>query len=67
MTKTVCVTIVKTIEITDAIYLNMTNDELTCEFEDLYSLDEWNWDDESHTVEIFNTDEVVKEVGDNVC
>ena len=59
MTKTVCVTVVKTIELTGKEYISMSNDDLSKEFEDLYSLDDWNWDDESHTVEIFNTKDVV--------
>ena len=59
MTKTVCVTVVKTIELTGEEFISMSNDDLSKEFEDLYSLDDWNWDDESHTVEIFNTKDVV--------
>lgn len=59
MTKTVCVTIVKTIDLTDEDFISMSDEELSKEFEDLYSLDDWNWDDESHTVEILNTKDVI--------
>lgn len=59
MSKTVCVTIVKTIALEDEKYLSMSDEELIQEFEDEYSLDDWYWDDSSHTVEVFNTKDVI--------
>lgn len=59
MSKTVCVTIVKTITLEDEKYLSMSDEELSQEFEDEYSLDDWYWDDSSHTVEVFNTEDVI--------
>ena len=59
MSKTVCVTIVKTITIEDKDLLRLSDEELSQEFEDEYSLDDWFWDDSSHTVEVFNTEEVI--------
>ena len=59
MSKTVCVTIVKTITLEDEKYLSMSNEELIQEFEDEYSLDDWYWDDSSHTVEVFDTKDVI--------
>ncbi len=63
MGKTVCVTIVKTITLEDEEYLSMSDEELAQEFEDEYSLDDCFWDDSSHTVEVFNTEDVI--LGDN--
>lgn len=59
MSKTVCVTIVKTITLEDEKYLSMSDEELIQEFEDEYSLDDWYWDDSSHTVEVFDTKDVI--------
>ena len=59
MSKTVCVTIVKTITLKDETWLSMSDEELIQEFEDEYSLDDWYWDDSSHTVEVFNTEDVI--------
>ena len=59
MSKTVCVTIVKTITIEDEDLLRLSDEELIQEFEDEYSLDDWFWDDSSHTVEVFNTEDVI--------
>ena len=59
MSKTVCVTIVKTITLEDEEYLSMSDEELAQDFEDEYSLDAWFWDDSSHTVEVFNTEDVI--------
>ena len=59
MSKTVCVTIVKTITIEDEDLLRLSDEELIQEFEDESSLDDWFWDDSSHTVEVFNTEDVI--------
>ena len=59
MSKTVCVTIVKTITLEDEVWLSMSDEEISQEFEDEYSLDDWSWDDSSHTVEVFNTGDVI--------
>ncbi len=62
MSKTVCVTIVKTITIEDEDLLRLSDEELIeliQEFEDEYSLDDWYWDDSSHTVEVFNKEDVI--------
>lgn len=59
MSKTVCVTIVKTITLEDEQYLSMSDEELIQGFEDEYSLDDWYWDDSSHTVEVFDTKDVI--------
>ena len=59
MSKTVCVTIVKTITLEDDRWLSMSDEDLKQEFEDEYSLDDWFWDDSSHTVEVFNTEDVI--------
>ena len=59
MRKTVCVTIVKTITLKDESWLSMSDEEISQEFEDEYSLDAWCWDDSSHTVEVFNTGDVI--------
>ena len=59
MSKTVCVTIVKTITLKDESWLSMSDEEISQEFEDEYSLDAWCWDDSSHTVEVFNTGDVI--------
>lgn len=64
MSKTVCVTIVKTITIEDEKYLSMSDEDLIQEFEDEYSLDDWYWDDSSHTVEVFDTKDVILGVDD---
>ena len=37
----------------------MSDEDLKQEFEDEYSLGEWCWDDSSHTVEVFNTEDVI--------
>ena len=63
MSKTVCVTIVKTITLEDEKYLSMSDEELIQEFEDEYSLDGWYWDDSSHTVDVFDTKDVI--LGEN--
>lgn len=63
MSKTVCVTIVKTITLEDDRWLSMSDEDLIQEFDDEYSLDDWLWDDSSHTVEVFNTEDVI--LGDN--
>ena len=59
MSKTVCVTIVKTITLEDEDLLRLSDEELIQEFEDESSLDDWYWDDSSHTVEVFNTEDVI--------
>ena len=59
MSKAVCVTIVKIITIEDEDLLRLSDEELIQEFEDEYSLDDWSWDDSSHTVEVFNTEDVI--------
>ena len=59
MSKIVCVTIVKTITIEDEDLLRLSDEEFIQEFEDEYSLDDWSWDDSSHTVEVFNTKDVI--------
>ena len=59
MSKTVCVTIVKTITLEDDRWLSMSDEDLIQEFDDEYSLDDWFWDDSSHTVEVFNTEDVI--------
>ena len=64
MSKIVCVTIVKTITIEDEDLLRLSDEEFIQEFEDEYSLDDWSWDDSSHTVEVFNTEDVI--LGDDV-
>ena len=64
MSKTVCVTIVKTITLESEKYISMSDEDLMQEFEDEYSLDGWCWDDSSHTVEVFNTGDVI--LGDDV-
>ena len=58
MSKTVCVTIVKTITLEDDRWLSMSDEDLIQEFDDEYSLDDWCWDDSSHTVEVSNTEDV---------
>ena len=64
MSKTVCVTIVKTITLEDDRWLLMSDEDLIQEFEDEYSLDDWCWDDSSHTVEVFNTEDEI--LGDEI-
>ena len=59
MSKTVCVTIVKTITLKDDRWLSMSDEEISQEFEDESSLGDWCWDDSSHTVEVFNTEDVI--------
>ena len=59
MSKTVCVTIAKTITLEDDRWLLMSDEDLKQEFEDEYSLGDWCWDDSSHTVEVFNTEDVI--------
>ena len=59
MSKTVCVTIVKTITLEDDRWLLMSDEDLKQEFDDEYSLDDWCWDDSSHTVEVFNKEDVI--------
>ena len=59
MSKTVCVTIVKTITLSDNTWSSMSDEDLKLEFEEEYQLDDWNWDDSSHTVEIFDTKDVM--------
>ena len=59
MSKTVCVTIVKTITLKDESWLSMSDEEISQEFEDESSLDAWFWGDSSHTVEVFNTENVI--------
>ena len=64
MSKTVCVTIVKTITLEDDRWLSMSDEDLIQEFDDEYSLDDWCWDDSSHTVEVFNTEDEI--LGDEI-
>ena len=59
MSKIVCVTIVKTITIEDEDLLRLSDEEFIQEFEDEYSLDDWSWDESSHTVEVFNIKDVI--------
>ena len=59
MSKTVCVTIVKTITIEDDRWLSMSDEDLIQEFDDEDYLDDWCWNDSSHTVEVFNTEDVI--------
>ena len=59
MSKTVCVTIVKTITLEDEDLLSLSDEEIVQLFEDEYSLDDWYWGDSSHTVEIFDTKDVI--------
>ena len=59
MSKTVCVTIVKTITLEKVKYLSMSDEEIIQEFEDEDSLGDWYWDDSSHTVEVFDTKDVI--------
>ena len=59
MSKTICVTIVKTITLEDEDLLRLSDEELIQEYEDEYSLDDRFWDDSSYTVEVFNTEDVI--------
>lgn len=59
MSKTVCVTIVKTITLEGEKYISMSDEDIIQEFEGEDSLDDWYWDDSSHTVEVFNTEDVI--------
>lgn len=62
MSRTVCVTTVRTISLTDPEYTRMTDEELVSEFQDSvdnYSLDDWRWDDESSTIEVHKTSDVI--------
>lgn len=62
MSRTVCVTIFKTITLEDDKYKSMSDDEIYDMFnEDVenYSLDDWRWDDESVTLEVKDTSDVI--------
>lgn len=61
MSHTVVVTIVKTITLNDT-YSDKTNSEIIEMFQqdvENYSLEDWSWDDESTTLEVFQTEEVI--------
>ena len=61
MSRTVVATIVKTITLEDD-YSDKSDEEILEMFQedvDNYSLDDWRWDDESVTLEVFPTEEVV--------
>lgn len=61
MSRTVIATIVKTITLEDD-YSDKSDEEILEMFQedvDNYSLDDWRWDDESVTLEVFPTEEVV--------
>lgn len=62
MSRTVCVTTVRIITVTDTELEMMTDEELISEFQDSIddsSLDDWRWDDESSTVEVHKTSDVI--------
>ena len=66
MGRTVVATIVKTItlgssrsEMSDSEIIEMFQEDV-----DNYSLDDWSWDDESTTIEVFPTEEVILGVDD---
>lgn len=66
MSRTVAVTIVRTITLEDN-YSDKTDSEILEMFQedaDNFSLDDWYWDDESTTLEVFPTEEVVLGVDD---
>jgi len=66
MSRTVAVTIVRTITLKDN-YSDKTDSEILEMFQedaDNFSLDDWYWDDESTTLEVFPTEEVVLGVDD---
>ena len=61
MSRTVIATIVKTITLEDD-YSDKSDEEILEMFQedvDNYSLDDWRWDDESVTLEVFPTEEVI--------
>ena len=61
--RTVCLTIIKTIEFDeDSCLASMSDEELIQEFQDSwdnYSLEDWCYDDESITIEVFDTKSIV--------
>lgn len=66
MSRTVVATIVKTITLSNK-HSDKTDSEIIEMFqEDVnnYSLDDWFWDDESTTLEVFPTEEVILGVDD---
>jgi len=66
MSRTVVATIVKTITLEDD-YSDKTDSEIIEMFQedvDNSSLDDWRWDDESTTLEVFPTEEVILGVDD---
>ena len=66
MSHTVVATIVRTITLEDD-YSDKTDSEILEMFQedvDNSSLDDWRWDDESTTLEVFPTEEVVLGVDD---
>lgn len=66
MSRTVVATIVKTITLEDD-YSDKTDSEIIEMFQedvDNPSLDDWRWDDESTTLEVFPTEEVILGVDD---
>lgn len=61
MSRTVVATIVKTITLEDD-YSDKSDEEILEMFQedvDNYSLDDWRWDDESVSLEVFPTEKVV--------
>ena len=66
MSRTVVATIVRTITL-EGDYSDKTDSEILEMFQedvDNSSLDDWRWDDESTTLEVFPTEEVVLGVDD---
>ena len=61
MSRTVVATIVKTITLEDD-YADKSDEDITEMFSESvedYSLDDWRWDDESVTIEVLPTDQVI--------
>lgn len=61
MSRTVVATIVKTIILEDD-YADKSDEDIMEMFSESvedYSLDEWRWDDESVTIEVLPTDQVI--------
>ena len=68
MSRTVVATIVKTITL-EYDYSDKTDSEIIEMFQediDNSSLDDWRWDDESTTLEVFPTQEVILGVDDEI-
>ena len=66
MSRTVVATIVKTITLEDD-YADKSDEDIIDMFQedvDNSSLDDWCWDDESTTLEVFPTEEVILGVDD---